>query len=165
MTRLRTNFRWSRENLAWVAGIVEGEGCIRLGDNNGGTTKALTLHVNMTDPDIVRRLQTITGCGRFYGPYDHGSGKQMYSWKSTRSQETYAVLMALLPWLGERRTARVQECVRGWWEYEESQRLKRGSCSRGHPWTVKTTYLHRKTGQRHCRACVQINKGRKVTVL
>lgn len=57
---------WTRENLAWLAGLFEGEACFSVRQNRG----CLQLHIalNMTDEDVVRRAHEIVGAGKVRGP-------------------------------------------------------------------------------------------------
>lgn len=90
---------------AWVAGIVEGEGSISWVGKQGVRVK-----VAMTDEDVVRRLLTYTGVGTVGGPYD-GTNKPRWSWYVGAKEDVWWLLMALLPWFGERRTARAIEAI------------------------------------------------------
>ena len=47
----------SMMDIAWVAGIVEGEGCIVVSPKS----RSLRLSVEMTDLDVLQRLATILG--------------------------------------------------------------------------------------------------------
>jgi hypothetical protein len=47
------------DQVAWVAGILEGEGSFISG-------KAAGITVTITDLDIIRRLQQVTGVGRIH---------------------------------------------------------------------------------------------------
>lgn len=85
---------------AWVTGVFEGEGSISFVGKQGVTVK-----VSMTDEDVIRRLHRITGVGQVGGPYA-GTNKPRYVWYCGAKQEVLWLLLEMLPWLGERRTAR-----------------------------------------------------------
>lgn len=90
------------EEIAWVAGIVEGEGCITVRKRY---VQPL-INVNMTDVDIIQRLVEITGVGKVYGPYK-GTNKPRWEWKVQRINDCIELAKALLPWMGERRTQQI----------------------------------------------------------
>lgn len=58
-------------NIAWVAGVFEGEGNIRLKKNRVGMKhyKQPTVQIHMCDEDVLREVQEITGLGKITGPY------------------------------------------------------------------------------------------------
>ncbi len=55
------------QEIAWAAGLFEGEGCI----TKNGNSPALRL--NSTDEETVIRFQRIIGAGAVYGPYQYNS--------------------------------------------------------------------------------------------
>lgn len=105
-----------REELAWVAGVFEGEGTLTYRTYSGTGRKQITLRVVMTDKDIIERLCAITGVGHVYGPYvsknlkkDGTSRKPSYQWAITKQPDVIEVIDALNEWFGERRQAKVTE--------------------------------------------------------
>jgi hypothetical protein len=97
---------WSRENLAWAAGIIEGEGCFK---RSHRTT--LRISVNMTDKDILDRLQMMLG-GAVSGPHRYEPRrKPIWCWNLCGALPCYAVIAALLPWFGKRRRSQASACV------------------------------------------------------
>jgi len=112
--------RWKREDLAWAAGLIEGEGCISMQNRKlsgvRGGRPGWHLTVQMTDEDVLRRLASVIGLGRVGGPYvNKGDGKKPYkpiwSWNISSRAHCYAVLTALWPWLGARRREKVREAL------------------------------------------------------
>ena len=106
---------WSRESLAWLAGLVEGEGSLTLEKNKS----LLRLKVKMTDEDVIRQAALIAGVGKVYGPYQvvAPSGmpaKDQWVWVCQRSIEAYAVMVAIAPWLLSRRRKKLVEVVNEW---------------------------------------------------
>ncbi len=96
---------WNRENLAWVAGLFEGEGCIATA---GGRW---SINLASTDHDVLVRLYEIVGVGHINGPYDRGH-KPHWVWQSGSQQLVYAFLIAIYPWLGERRQDRAMTAIK-----------------------------------------------------
>jgi hypothetical protein len=96
------------EDIYWVAGILEGEGCFSF-DNKYGRK----VTVNMTDEDIILRLQAATGLGRVYGPYNHSNGahKVYYRWVVADRPSLARLLLAVYPLMGTRRQAKIATLV------------------------------------------------------
>ena len=105
---------WSREDLAWAAGLFEGEGTItmRRQAQRGYSYEYWGLAIAMTDEDVVRRFHEVIELGRVTGPVPTKGGQPIYIWRSSSQPDIYAVLAALYPWLGGRRRSRAEECLR-----------------------------------------------------
>jgi len=100
-------------DLAWAAGIFEGEGCIY--QYRGRGYQYPRLKVGMTDEDIVRRFHEIVGCGsvtRFNSPaHEKRGNKPVWVWTAGRTEDVARVAGMLWPWLGERRRAKAVEVL------------------------------------------------------
>jgi hypothetical protein len=97
---------------AWVAGLLEGEGCFILRADR--LRSNLAISCEMTDRDIVYRLREITGVGNVGGPYytrQFLTHKPKWRWTVTRRGHVVELCTALLPWMGERRGAKIQEML------------------------------------------------------
>lgn len=101
---------WSRENIAWLAGLIEGEGCILVGKRENGA-KSFRIAVNMTDKDVLCRVAEISGIGSVRGPFQpvNAKHKPFYRWNINRGEYVMALLSALYPFMGERRKGRINE--------------------------------------------------------
>lgn len=115
---------WTRENLAWVAGALEGEGSFLLRQGRRPEVRA-----GMSDEDIIRRLHDVTGVGGVYGPFKKThNGKQCKdSWVfSVQNQgEAYALMVALYPWMGKRRQDQIRTTIIGWREWVTTRKWGR----------------------------------------
>lgn len=89
--------------IAWLAGLFEGEGCICL--RPGGTR----LTIEMTDEDIINRVAELTGLGSVIrlekrkqkgGKPNH---KDSWKWYIGYREDVKNVLVAIYPYLGIRR--------------------------------------------------------------
>ena len=89
--------------IAWAAGIFEGEGSINIVPNR---PSCASLQVSMTDLDILERLQDIFGGNIYTKVKQKSQHKQGWTWQIARKADIYATLEKLLPWLGERRSYR-----------------------------------------------------------
>ena len=94
-------------DIAWAAGLFEGEGCIGLNRTNGRSYPQL--QINLTDADVIRRFQRIVG-GTLNGPYSTQGHKDRWVW-AANGLHARRVLATLAPFLGERRTARMAEVL------------------------------------------------------
>lgn len=110
-------------DLAWLAGIIEGEGCLSpCGPNSW------RVGVKMTDEDVVRRVADVAGVGRVAGPYEPRNGnKPQWTWTVSKSSDVVGLLATLWPFFGERRRERAGEILR-WWrdQYDPDPRCKNG---------------------------------------
>ena len=93
--------------LAWLAGIVEGEGCFCF------DKRCIKIAVAMTDQDVMERVGRLFGVPvTARGPYPPGKkrvyGIQLYSNRAA------GWMMTLYPFLGLRRSAKVRELLAIW---------------------------------------------------
>lgn len=141
---------WSRENIAWAAGLFEGEGCIRT------TPETAQLSLAMSDEDVVRRFLAVIGIGAVYGPTvdkRKPTYKPMWKWCVGGSAKVQAVLAALWAFLGERRKKKAELAIA-----QIALRAPHGKykvrCKRGHELLGDNVYLFR--GHRCCRECRRV---------
>jgi hypothetical protein len=120
MRRLPKTFvRPSMVDLAWVAGLVEGEGCF-LPICRNGNEASLRVQVRMTDLDVLERLMSIVNIGNVTGPEYNGRNTPVYTWQCGRTADSLALMWALYPYMGERRRKKIWEC----WIFLRTQRRK-----------------------------------------
>lgn len=107
--------------LAWAAGLFEGEGCIHFRTAPAPRKSVrITLSLCSTDEDVVDRFAHAVG-------YDHytqlkrytGQNKAVYRWQTQSTEKVKMVLGKLMPFLGERRTAKAIEALAARKEYED----------------------------------------------
>jgi hypothetical protein len=92
--------------VAWVAGILEGEGCWARRRARANWWIA----VRMTDKDIVDRLASITGVGRISPARPQKTHYKMaWAWQVSVRAHREWLTVKVWPWMGERRRARIQE--------------------------------------------------------
>jgi len=132
-------------DLAWLAGLFEGEGYI------GIKRGRLVLVLSMTDKDVVQRAHTIAHVGVMYERKQRTkTGKQVWMWTVTRIEHAAGLAMTLYPLLGERRRQRIKEALASWKIAPLPRRLKT-ECIRGHPLSGDNLFIHE--GRRRCRIC------------
>lgn len=100
---------WTRENIAWAAGLFEGEGCITTQKGRAGRLDLIS-----TDQDVIRKFYAIVGVGRVNGPYRPNSSlghKPQWRWSVSGFENIQALLAAFWTFLCERRRKRAIEVL------------------------------------------------------
>ncbi len=134
-------------DIAWAAGLFEGEGSCMI----RGKKRQPVLALSMTDEDVVRRFHTIVERGtvntyRAYQP----NRKRQWHWQVASKDDVLYVLALFWDYLGERRREVACEVI------ERAAKLNEhvGFCDRGHDLSLpEHVYVHAKTGKRFCRTC------------
>lgn len=101
---------FSRENLAWAAGLFEGEGTFstRL---SGKVDRGLIAKVKMSDEDAVRRFYKIIRVGNVTGPYTIPKKKPVWIWQTGSFEGVQLTIALLWEWLCSRRRSRAKELL------------------------------------------------------
>ncbi len=90
---------------AWLAGLLEGEGCFRVYSSGG-----ISISLQMTDRDIVvRAAEELGAVVRHSPPAKENWQSTWVCW--TSRQHGREISLRLIPWLGVRRSARVNEAL------------------------------------------------------
>lgn len=104
--------------IAWMAGLFEGEGCIRRPISrtaNRGYYSGFGLDISMTDLDVLEQFADFAGGGRIDGPLKpNGLGKKMYYKLRIRNNRAYFLLERMWPWLNERRKGQALKALMAW---------------------------------------------------
>ena len=94
--------------LAWAAGLFEGEGCITLSRVGGRVYLSLSISMHGRDRDVLDRFAGVVGVGAVAGPHKNG----MCRWSATgMPAQRLASEPRFTTQLGERRAARLRECL------------------------------------------------------
>lgn len=102
-------FMPSNIDLAWAAGLLEGEGSfIWL-----ASRRKLRVQMQHTDWDILIRLQKILG-GIINDVPARENRKQCWNWGINRHSQAAGTMMMLFPFLGERRRSQVRDVLSRW---------------------------------------------------
>lgn len=89
-------------DVAWAAGLFEGEGCVFAKPDKGRLRIVASL--DSCDFDVLDRFAEVIGVGRVYGPYEHAKGTKPYwKWKTTGPGNVEHVRDLLHRQLGARR--------------------------------------------------------------
>jgi hypothetical protein len=91
----------NREELAWAAGLFDGEGYVGVRPVQG--TARLFLQVQMTQVDrrVLDRFQSaVMGLGKVYGPYPRGgNSKPQFRFMTGKFEHSQAIMAMLWNWL------------------------------------------------------------------
>lgn len=100
-------------DIAWAAGILEGEGCFFItSDKRRKATKKLAIQCKMTDQDIILRIHDVFASGFIYkckNQEEHH--KQAWVWQVYRQNDVETIIYKVLPYLGIRRSAKAKELL------------------------------------------------------
>lgn len=120
------NRSWNQCDLAWAAGLFEGEGCFS--SSVSRNSRSFTLRINMIDQDVIEKFARIMD----FGSVVTVAPKQphhlpQWAWQAYGFEKFQAVAVAFWPWLGVRRRQRIREILaqaKTWFE---------GTDARGYP--------------------------------
>lgn len=116
--------------LAWLAGLLEGEGSFFMGTNkvSGKSYRYPVIGINMTDEDIIARVAGIFGT-KTYGPFQHRAANRKPFWRTSLGGHASAELMrSLIPQMGLRRAAKIVEILSEWDVREPTSVRRQRSC-------------------------------------
>lgn len=99
----------SEVDIAWAAGLFEGEGCIQIwvppSQSERWKHPQVRLSVAMTDRDVVEKFCRIVECGKVSPEQRRRPPrKNVYIWTIANRDDVERILLELLPHLGSRRT-------------------------------------------------------------
>lgn len=146
-------------DIAWLAGIFEGEGCFEIGKNG-----MVRLTIAMTDRDVIERIDELFPSNGISVRPSHtpikgsdGKPRDIYAWRVSGPDKVTAVIKAILPYLGERRTARANEVLQSIASRPERNRQRnKDRCRAGHPLTPENSIARAdKPHLVRCRRCQQ----------
>ena len=111
--------------VAWAAGILEGEGCFSIFVRKSAKHdhKSLAIHCEMTDEDVIRKLHAVFNVGTVLerlntsGRVDRRVRKKTWIWSVQNHEGIHKVCTAVLPHMGSRRKEKIKELL----DYVESR--------------------------------------------
>jgi intein/homing endonuclease len=96
--------------IAWLAGLIEGEGCILLARSNNRTP---ALEIGMTDEDVIERVAKLFK--RIHYVQTNSDKSKKIAYKTTiYGKDAIQWMFTLYPLLGKRRQAKIKEVVKVW---------------------------------------------------
>jgi len=156
---MATEIEW-----AWLAGLLEGEGCFTLRKSKKGTPRWPMIQLGMNDADVVKHAMEIAGVGqaREEERVRAGVSKTFYKWDVTRSEDAVMVMRRILPYMGERRSERIHECIKTFeslTDYGEKNFRTQTHCVRGHDFSIPgNVYIRPGDGKRRCQVCIVMRR-------
>ena len=112
--------------IAWLAGLLEGEGCFSL-DRPGGKNsryRAFRISLASTDQDVIETVHRLTGAGRIetmWATVRAENQKTAYRWALNRRDHVRLLIDRTLPYLHERRRTKASALLTAMKEYEEKK--------------------------------------------
>jgi len=108
--------RMTAAELAWVAGLIEGEGCFFVTERKTeryGPYRYARVTVCMTDHDTLALLRAVTGVGTIERPRERKNPrhKPISQWIVCRNEEAVQLMLAIYPLMGMRRQAKIREVL------------------------------------------------------
>ena len=102
-------------DIAWLAGLLEGEGCFFVGPRNTPTHnyKRIGISLVMTDPEPVYKAAQLLGVNAYHETTKTSGGKSKYRLWSSGGQAA-GWMMTLYSLLSPRRQAKIRECLEVW---------------------------------------------------
>lgn len=92
---------------AWLAGILEGEGCF---DYNGNVPKKWPkVRVEMKDEDVILRVQVLTGGSVRMRPARKPQHSNTFVLQIAKHSDVEKLLQTIRPFMGERRGRKIDE--------------------------------------------------------
>ncbi len=102
------NIEYNDVDVAWAAGLFEGEGCLYTTGKTG-----ITAQVCMTDQDVIQKFRDILGFGNIEGPIRDKHFKEhykdQYRWRTSNKNSIDIIYQLFLPYLGSRRRGKFEE--------------------------------------------------------
>lgn len=119
----------NREELAWAAGLFEGEGCFSVSTNKGDRKPKYSPSATVvsTDEDVLQRFALVIGFGTISSRPLLPKHKPIFAWHVQNFEHFQALVALLWPWLHNRRRTRAKEILLGARRYfaQPAQRLGR----------------------------------------
>lgn len=142
----------SPTDIAWLAGIIEGEGCINIERKRGRASASILLRLAMTDRDVVERAASILGSEVREAKPAKSHYKRVYT-TCIFGGDAAAWIADLWDYFGGRRRAKGIDALTAYCNGKARTRND-GLCKRGHQiLEAGTTYVDKRTGQQWCKKC------------
>lgn len=101
-----------KTELAWAAGLFDGEGWI--GINKLPSGHYLRMALMSTSKELVDRFHSTIGVGKINGPYIVKDHKPAYQWRAS-SKEAEQVIELLSPYLADYSLSRIESAKQKVW--------------------------------------------------
>lgn len=162
--------------LAWLAGMYEGEGWAEVTLPKANPTSLVNirrarLRIGSSDLDIVQRLAALSPSSTITTkPRPNPKHKTMHYWSVANMDEVSRLLTLMRPWLGERRGKRADEVLALISARLEVGAVRKTHCVQGHALTPDNLMrrVEKAREYQRCRTCMRSwwaaqNEKRKLT--
>lgn len=100
--------------IAWLAGFLEGEGTFYMKRQPNKNYALPMIKVGGTDRDVIRKAADLLGTATL-----QFERRRKDHWKDQWKVHAYGgkaveIMQQILPWMGERRAAKIQEVIAEW---------------------------------------------------
>jgi hypothetical protein len=154
----------SREDLAWLAGFWDGEGCVSL-DKRHATPKFTLAQAGDEGRALCERVLRASGIsgGVYYTPVRQGNQRPYHRVMIDGHQRVQALLAMCWPWLSSTKRAqaiRALDAHRARKRAYVHHHAAKTHCPQGHPYAgdnLRITSTPSGGQRRQCRACASAN--------
>jgi hypothetical protein len=107
----------SEVDIAWMAGLLEGEGSFGLDNRskkryeNSTSPPGVYIKISMTDEDVIEKMAKLVNKASFSPARVTKKNKKVYNLHIGDRETLLVLLPRLFPYLGKRRQAQVQVCI------------------------------------------------------
>jgi hypothetical protein len=153
----------SETDIAWAAGLFEGEGNIGVENKNLVNSKRRfepRLQMPITDLDVLQKFQAVWGVGKVSGPFTQKKSpgaKPYWRWGTYSWDEFVAIGGAMRPWFGQRRGARYDFILAQMPEHFRKP-TSFVPCDYAPTPSVAGYLKHRRKGERACAVCMESSR-------
>src|SRR5262245_51776004 len=143
--------------IAWLAGLLEGEGSfgLRTTRGNGHDFYYPQVTLEMTDLDVVTKVQTLLDAPSVTSRQPRKTNHNPTYVCALYGTRAVALMMTILPFMGARRSHRIQQCLADWKHRYKLSPITPTHCPHGHLFTTHTPGYD-KQGWRYCKTCASI---------
>lgn len=117
-------------DIAWLAGLLEGEGSFMMGRNT--VNEKLYLYprivITMTDCDVISKAAKMFATSVYTLPPSKDGRKQQYR-AQINGYRAVVLMSRLLKYMGDRRSKKIQELIHAYGELEPTNIRRAKSCS------------------------------------
>jgi hypothetical protein len=99
-------------DAAWLAGLLEGEGYFQITKPRHHHPTQIVIRLSMTDKDVVEKAAKLLNNVPINEKAKTTERKTIYAISLTKRDEVEKVLLQILPYMGSRRTQRINECLK-----------------------------------------------------
>jgi len=114
MTQENESLIFREEDIAWLAGLLEGEGSFGIDSRaaqrytNSTAPGNPYISVSMTDEDVIAKVATITGKNYFLVSQKTVTEKKVFKCHIGDRATVFTILTRILPYMGKRRQSEIQ---------------------------------------------------------